>query len=478
MIDEKKALHRWSLRCLQCHGALTSEDLNLGCRNCGSEYPVISGIPILVRGPLEYLRSELTSLGRVSREARQRRESLEILKTELGLPPVSVDRHRNIIETEIARIDSLLALLEPPASAPADDRGLLPSAHVSGWTLEALVPFLLRDWTQTTELEDIKDRIGVALRRAFGDFSEKSAVFPGCGAAGLLAKLAPEFGQILGFDLTLPALRAARDLLDGKTLDLALPRMIHPAGHVILRGDNNGSAEPPVMLAAMDAFNTAFADGSVDCVVTAFLLDLMPAPRGLASEIHRILRDGGVWINYGPSGPLKALWRFDQNESAAFLETAGFSVIEADAYRTTHLDVSRDFPSWSFQNHVCYLTSARKTGHVTDTPTPTTPGAAEIPQIVPHHFPGAQLIQRQRLGTDAKPTTVLRHERYPSRPQTMRVSNEAARLVALVDGQRTVAEIAQMFIPEMPGVSVPDIIQAFSQYFEEGLLDWRGQKGR
>ena len=174
------------------------------------------------------------------------------------------------------------------------------------------------------------------------------------------------------------------------------------------------------MLAAMDAFDTVFADGSVDCVVTAFLLDLIPEPRRLADEIHRILRDEGAWINYGPSGPMKALWRFDQTESAAFFEAAGFSVIAAEAFRATHLDVSRDFPSWSFQNHLCYLTSARKTGPARNRPMPTTPGAAEVPQIVPRHFPGAQLIRRQRLGEDATPTVLLRHERVPSRVQSMK----------------------------------------------------------
>ena len=112
----------------------------------------------------------------------------------------------------------------------------------------------------------------------------------------------------------------------------------------------------------MDAFDAAFADGSVDCVITAFLLDLIPEPRRLADEIHRILRDDGVWINYGPSGPLKALWRFDQTEGAAFFEATGFSVISAEAFRTTHLDVSRDFPSWSFQNHLCYFDIGEKDG--------------------------------------------------------------------------------------------------------------------
>ena len=358
---------------------------------------MISGIPILVREPSEYLYSELASLKRVSREARQRRLMLETLGSDAGLTEASIDRHRNNIDAEIARSDAFLALLGPAISARDDESRRSLGARVSGWTLEALVPFLLRDWTNTSELVDIRDRICVSLRRALADLSGKSAVFPGCGAGGLLARLAPEFGRVLGFDLTLPALKAARDLLDGKDLDLALPRAISEAGHVALRGENSGSANPHVMVAAMDAFDTAFADGSVDCVITAFLLDLIPEPRRLADEIHRILRDDGVWINYGPSGPLKALWRFDQAEGAAFFEATGFRVISAEAFRTTHLDVSRDFPSWSFQNHLCYLTSARKTAQTGKRPIAMAPIPAELARIVPQHFPAAQLIQRQSL---------------------------------------------------------------------------------
>jgi SAM-dependent methyltransferase len=334
------------------------------------EYPVISGIPILVREPSEYLYSELTSLKRVAREARQRGQMLATLGSDAGLTEASIDRHRDVVAAEIARSDAFLALLGPAVSAWANEPRRSLGARISGWTLEALVPFLLRDWTNTSELIEIKNRISLALRRAFADLSGKSAVFPGCGAGGLLALLAPEFGRVVGCDLTLPALKAARDLLDGKNLDLALPRAISEAGLATLRRNDSGPATPFVQVVAMDAFDAAFADASVDCVVTAFLLDLIPEPRRLAGEIHRILRDDGVWINYGPSGPLKALWRFDRAEGAAFFEATGFSVITAEAFRTTHLDVSGDFPSWSFQNHVCYLTSARKATDAGNRPVP------------------------------------------------------------------------------------------------------------
>ena len=157
--------HGWSWRCLQCRGALTAQGPGFGCADCGTEYPVISGIPILVREPQEYLRAELAGLKRVSREARQRRGLLEILRSEAGLPQASIDRHRDIIDAEIARADLFLTLLEPAISAQAADIRRSPGGRGSGWTLEALVPFLLRDWTHTTELDGIKDR---DWRRAAG----------------------------------------------------------------------------------------------------------------------------------------------------------------------------------------------------------------------------------------------------------------------------------------------------------------------
>jgi SAM-dependent methyltransferase len=479
MVVQGEARQGWAWRCLQCRGALASDGSGLHCPDCGKQYPVISGIPILMREPSEYLRSELAALRRASREARHRREGLELLKSDAGLPDVSTDRHRDIVDAEIARAEAFLALLEPAVSAQADASRQSPGARSPGWTLEALVPFLLRDWTNTSELDGIRDRVAAALGRAFTDLSGKSAVFPACGAGGLLAKLAPEFGEVVGFDLTLPALKAGRDLLDGKSFDLALPRVINEAGRVMLRGENSEAVGPHAVLAAMDAFNTAFADGSVDCVITAFLIDLIAEPLRLADEIHRILRDDGVWINWGPSGSLKALWRFDQTETAAYFEAAGFSVIGVEAFRTTHLDVSRECPFWGFHNLICYLASARKTvrktGRAGKGPSLTTAGPARLPQAVPRHFPGAQIIQRQKLGIDEMPRTVLRHERFPSRMQSIEINDETARLIALVDGKRTVSEIAEMFKGEIPGLSAADIVQAFTQYFEQGLLDWRGQ---
>jgi len=225
----------------------------------------------------------------------------------------------------------------------------------------------------------------------------------------------------------------------------------------------------------MDAFDTAFADDSVDCVITSFMIDLLPDPTKLADEISRILCRDGVWINYGPSGPLKAFWRFDQVETSAFLEAAGFSVDGAESYRATYLDLSRDCPSWSFQNHVCYLTRARKTGRRSERTSLASsgPGPAELPVAVPVHFPGASLIERRRLGAQATRTMTFRHERIPGRVLSVEIGGEAARILGLVDGKRTVNDIAELLEREAPTLPREGVLEAFRSYFRQGLLSWR-----
>jgi SAM-dependent methyltransferase len=400
---------------------------------------------------------------------------LDIIGRDAGLPKISLDRHRDVLDADIAQAETFLGLLEPAAAALkalAGGAGESLGVQHSGWAFDTLIPYLLRDWTNTSELETAKSRIGAALKHAFPDPSGKSVAFAGCGAGGLLAGISPDFERVLGFDLTLPILAAARQLLDGNSLDLALPHAMNKQGRISLRKADPVSADSRVEVLAMDALDTAFADGSIDCVITVFLTDLMPDPRRLADEIYRILSGNGVWINYGPSGNLKALWRFDQTESPAFFEAAGFSVVRTEAYRTTNLDVSLNYPSVSFRNLMCYLTAARKTGHGREKTRVATPSAAVLPQIVPQHFPGATLIERQSLGAEQKRTIFLRHERFPGREESVKIDNDAARIMALVDGKRTVRQIANV-LSQMPPRPVEETIRAFARYFDQGLLSWR-----
>src|SRR5271169_4687694 len=247
----------WSWRCFYCHGSLVREASGLHCSGCGRRYPTFSGIPILLRDPIGYVRSELTSLTRALHNARHRRDKLERSRRDAGLSDVSLERHREVFEAEIARAETLLGVVESATQALGEQAEETLDTRRSGWTVDALFPYLLRDWTSTPELEAISARIGGALTQAFPDPSGTSVVFAGCGAGGLLAELPPGFDRVLGFDLAFPVLRVVRHLLDGNSLDLAMARAINPTGHITLRRGEGRAPGSPVELVAMDALDTA-----------------------------------------------------------------------------------------------------------------------------------------------------------------------------------------------------------------------------
>ncbi len=462
-------------QCLHCHSPLTSGVGELHCLGCGRRYPVVAGIPLLVREPADYFRAERASLIRVAREARRRRELLDRIEPYASLADIALARHRDVLSAEASQAETLLALLEP---AVRDFEASRESAQESqvvrpGWNFDVLTPYLLRDWTNSSELQVMSSKVGAALERAFPDPRGKSVAFAGCGAGGLPAGLSADFKRVLGFDLTLPILAAARHILDGKSLELALPRTLSESGCVSL-GKHGRLGESRAELLAMDALETAFADRSMDCLVTVFLTDILPDPRALADEVHRVLADDGVWINYGPSGNnLRALWRFDQTEAAAFFRTAGFKVIHAEAHRTTVLDISNVCPPASFRNAVCYLTLTRKEGRAERRTTAPTPSPDEIPGIVPQHFPGARLVHQ--LEAAANGGIVFQHDRAPGRTEMWNANDRASRMLALVDGKRTVREIAELLDREEPRQPIDRTLRAFTRFIAQGLLSWRGR---
>jgi hypothetical protein len=122
---------------------------------------------------------------------------------------------------------------------------------------------------------------------------------------------------------------------------------------------------------------------------------------------------------------------------------------------------------------MCYLTSARKTGQVAEKPSVETPRADALLDVIPAHFTGANLIQRQSLGAQQQCKTLFRYERIPGRAESFEIGPDAARIMELVDGKRTVREIASLLKETAPAQSVEETTRAFARYFHHGFLSWR-----
>jgi hypothetical protein len=67
----------------------------------------------------------------------------------------------------------------------------------------------------------------------------------------------------------------------------------------------------------------------------------------------------------------------------------------------------------------------------------------------------------------------LRHDGIPGRKMSMEITADTARVMLLVDGKRTVGQIADLFNQNATPLPKDEILGAFSHYFEQGLLSWR-----
>jgi hypothetical protein len=133
------------------------------------------------------------------------------------LADAALERHRDVLNVEAAQAETLFALFQPsaPALEALADKADESQVARPGWRFDTLAPYLLRDWTNTSELWVTSSGIGAALEH----------VFPGgCLRRArhwrLLAEISADFARVPGSDLTLPILAVSCQVLDWKTLDL------------------------------------------------------------------------------------------------------------------------------------------------------------------------------------------------------------------------------------------------------------------
>lgn len=330
-------------RCVRCHSNLEErEDVCLTCERCGATYPSIDGVKVLTLRPDHFLRSQVNRLSARRKEVQQGRDSLAAA----GAHSQNAIAIANMgYEGQLKNLELVDRVMEPAreylASRP-ESRGLFDSFYISdnGWPIFSMLSHFYKDWGDTEAARLVADLCAGATDRYCGS-GRDSVVVLGCGAGRLLYDISGLFGTVLGVDLAIDCMLLSKVLLDGGDLELSFsfpnPRVPVAQKTVGLQGAKE--RRDNIKLVAADVSRLPFASSSVSCVITPYLLDIVPDPDAVLSEIRRVLAPKGLWFNFsnlfGISRSEGTMINLDDLDISSYFSRSGFQLLHESMHRYT-----------------------------------------------------------------------------------------------------------------------------------------------
>lgn len=418
------------LACPRCRaGALAHGRAGWICSECSSGFPDIGGIPWLFAEPAATLadwraRAGLLLAG-LEREAGGLRAELDTP----GLRPLTRTRLERLAAAyadQAARMRSLLAPLEAAGMQPRHEtllalRTRLPLEQ----GLTSYYANVHRDWCWGDEENEASLAL---LAGALGGEPPGRMLVLGAGAGRLARDLHESCAAALtvAADINPLLLFVAREVLSGEAVELyefpVAPRTLEDEARLrTLRASHPVSGE--FFLVAADALRAPFAPERFDTVVTPWFIDIVAETLpGLAARINGLLAPRGRWLNFGSlsfaQGARAA--RFSLEETLEIAAEAGF---ETPRPLEAQIPYMRSPASRHGRLETVLAWSARKL---------RTGGPVADFSVLP------EWLARSDLPVPALPE--FRFQATATRIHAF--------LMALIDGERTVGDMARMLIEQ------------------------------
>jgi SAM-dependent methyltransferase len=442
------------LACALCREPLGEQEAR--CARCGVATPDVGGVRVLLADPfpaLQAIRDEV--LASFARSAAASVAS-------------GSDKHADAAMAANQRLYEHVtkpALAVARGSAPPSALAATFAASGEGWALTSLLRYFYADWGRP------RDEVRTLLCNDARQYARAGgvALVLGCGAGGLVHDLAIEHGFTCGLDASVPTLLLARELCEGAAFECHLEK----AGwkRVTLQGD--AAPKDRVQWVAANGLRLPFLDGSVDVVVTQYLLDLVPDPGRLIAEMNRVLRDGGVWIAFGPAP--KTLRTGE--DFAACVRTMGFEVLVAEARTWAHLDTQALDP-WSHHGvHGALHAVVRKVGTVAEQPAELAirryfAGEREaLLARAPRWRPGVVPRVSRRLDRAGWDDTEVHAASLVLRPRDEPAASELVAMLREIDGTHRVGDVVGAMSARQPPVAERDVVLSLLALHDGGAIE-------
>ncbi|HEY7375585.1 MAG TPA: methyltransferase domain-containing protein [Polyangia bacterium] len=368
------------LCCPRCAGTLATGDGGFRCARCAGQYPIVGRIPCLVDDPVLWRTIWLRRLDDYTSNIEARVRQLQGEAEAEGAELLARTRQRllRIAKGFAQQAEAITSLFDPlDAGADAWAAAAIPSRPEPGPQLAILECYdhVFRDWSWgerecALTLDFVKPLLPPGLGRV--------AIY-GAGAGRLAADLHQSCAPARTFALDvnpLPFLIADK-LLAGETVDLPEFPADPSSDEVVVVTRH---LERPY--APRDGFTLLFADalrppipaGSLDAVVTSWFIDVARADlRQTAAAINRVLRPGGLWVNFGPLRFQTVLARAYTIEEVH--ELVGASSFALSAQASEEIPYLDSPATGSRRRDLVFRFAARKTGEApaVDVPDPAPP---------------------------------------------------------------------------------------------------------
>lgn len=418
------------VKCPRCGERLRTRKQELECAGCGTSFPEPAGIPCLFPEPGKVVNEWRRGAQRFVELMAQ---SVSSMDEHLQRPDLMASSRARLQRTRDAhaangeRIAQLFteAGLSPDSRAKASDRE---------YSLIEYYEQILRDWAWDGGAHRENAEAADLVAATLGDDQRLGRMLVlGTGPSRLAYDLHTRFApsMTVALDINPLLLLAARKVIFGGGLDLwefpPDPRNLAAACVDYQLRAPAGAPERFHLLLA-DAFAAPFPDGTFDTVVTPWFIDIVPTDiRETISLIYRLLAPGGRWLNYGPLHYPKEhshAQRYSAEELEQLIRLADFEL--GAAPRITPIGYMNSAASARTRTSEVLTFAARKRQ-------PPTPASPELP---PGEAPAWLLLSHLPI-----PRWQGLEAYQPDHPLL-------AYLVGLIDGQRTLADLAQKMIQD------------------------------
>jgi SAM-dependent methyltransferase/uncharacterized protein YbaR (Trm112 family) len=316
--------------CLNCRNTVTLTPATdaLVCPNCDYTYLVLDGLPILLRDHKPNLAAAYMQHQRLIEENTQ----------QLGK---AADAQGRQPDREI---------LARAVDAYESDNGYLRKLQTA---IERHVSKAEVDWCWKQRAEDEIATILNTVTDQVDAFANDvdTVLVPGAGAGRFACELATKYDNSYAFDYSVHMAQIFYDLLQS---DLTLHR-VHFRSNVVKTEDlvvkDNLSLDPPdstrlrsqlekgnLTYFVGDALNVPMPGNALSAIACIYFIDIVPLTEHL-NEIRRMLKPGGLFINYGPLRYMRGdiANMLSGEEILALFRDSGFDILADDVVTNTQL---------------------------------------------------------------------------------------------------------------------------------------------